>query len=69
MTTELWRTENDVRVTENDDEAVVCRNDISQPVVTMLTSAVAVPGPMICYVPFLSKSSPLRIIEGKDDAT
>ena len=35
----------------------------------MQTSAVAVPGPMICYVPFLFKSSPLRIIEGKDDAT
>ena len=46
-----------------------CRTDISQPVATMLASAVAVPGPMICYVPFLSKSSPLRIIEGKDDTT
>ena len=35
----------------------------------MQMSAVAVPGPNICYVPFLSKSSPLRIIEDKDDAT
>ena len=35
----------------------------------MQTSPVAVPGPMICYVPFLSKSSLARIIEGKYDAT
>ena len=31
--------ENDDRVMENDDEAVGCRTDISQPVVTMQTSA------------------------------
>ena len=55
----------DDRVTENDDEAVACRTDISQPVATMQTSAVAVPRPMVCYVPFLYKSSSLRIIEAR----
>ena len=44
--------ENDDRVIEIDDEAVVCETDISQPVVTMQMSAIAVPGPMICCVLF-----------------
>ena len=50
---------NDHRVMNNDDEAVECSTDISKPVVTMQTSAIAVPGPMICYVTFLSRSFPI----------